>query len=245
MSLLEQMAWIDRLLRRPADLPEIASLPSEDAGVLATLDTARLDAVSGCHAALVVARWWQPRFPAVLATLSHFMGGQEKVARRLRASPSFLLAVEDDVTAAAFVGAVLELTADWDGPEWVQDLLAYEYLLSTGLPRRGRDDPICPETEEALLADAVWLEGGRLLRPVLTCPFTWPVGELREEPRDVEPAPQTVMFVIDAQEVVEVELGEAADALDLLAGGADDGSIGDVLPEVQPLLDELRRLGVI
>jgi hypothetical protein len=246
------MAWVERLVRRPAELSQLGELAAElsedDRAVLETIDPARLEAVSRTQAQLVVARWWQPRFPAVLATLAHLDGGDLAAARRLVAHPAFERAVEEDVTGAALAGAGLARAEEGDAPPWLAELLGYEYLISTGLPRRGRGEAACAETEAALLPQALWLEGGRLQGKALCVPFQWPVGPLQDEPHDAEPDPHTLVFVLGEGEAVELEADDAlADVLGLLAGGADDAAIEEALgPEdAAGALALLREVGLL
>jgi hypothetical protein len=246
VSLIDQMLWVDRLVRRPADLDAARALDPSDAQVLATIDPTRLLAVNRTHATLVVARWWQARFPAVLATLNHFCGGAQEAACALFGDPAFEHAEGEDVDAAAFVAAVTRLTESADVP-WLPDLLAYEYLIGTGLPRRARGEPVSEATEATLLPDAVWLEGGRLRSRILLCPFTWPVSELQDEPHDADPAPHTLLFAPSPEGALEVETGDdLADALELVSSGTDDVVIGEAFgPEVLEALDQLVQLGVV
>lgn len=250
LSLVEQMLWVDRVIRNPESLADARALAPEDAAILGTIDETQLSAVHRTFALLVVSRWWQARFPAVLATLSHFCGGPLKAAQYLYSSPSFVDAVDEDVTGAALVGAVLALTTDdaREAPEWLHDLLAYEYLIGTGLPRRVRGEAVCAKTEGALLPDAAWVEGGRLRSRVLLCSFEWPVSELQEEPHDAEPEPHTLVFSLGDDGALELQASDVlADAVELLAGGADDEVIAQALgdEETAGVLAELGELGLL
>jgi hypothetical protein len=249
MSLVEQMLSIDRLIRCPAALEVERAKEGDGDSLLSTVDGTRLQAVHKTFALLVVSRWWQARFPAVIASVSHFLGGPLKAATQLYSDPSFVAAVDEDVTGAALVGAVLALTEDdeQETPEWLGDLLAYEYLLSTGLPRRVRGEPLCEQTEARLLPNATWVEGGRLRSRVLLCPFDWPVSALQDEPYDAEPRPHSLLFVLSDDSALEVDAGDLlADAVELLGSGASDEviaqALGDESAEVLAQLNELELL---
>jgi len=247
VSLLEQMQGVDLLLRRPGALDDLlARLPEQERGVFEGVDRARLSAVNASFVTLLVARWWQARFPATLATLAHALGGRLGAARALVASRAFEGAVGEDLTGSAIVGAVLD--ADEALPLWLPDLVAYEYLLSTGLPRRARGEPIDAALEARALEEPSWLSGGRLTREVLVASFAWPVGALQEEPHDAEPCPEThLLAIVGDEELVDAEAPDVAvDALSLLAEGADDAVLRAALgEEADAALDWLRELGLL
>ncbi|RMG10555.1 MAG: hypothetical protein D6731_17255 [Planctomycetota bacterium] len=246
MSLDEQLRWIERLTRRPADLAELEDLAPEDRRVLETIDPDRLRAVHRTQALLTVERWWRARFPAVLATLEHLYGGPAEAASRLVSSPAFEAAQGEDETGAAFVGALFDLSADpdWRGPDWIFDLLGYEYLLSTGLPRRARHEPVDEDLEARLLPHARWYAGGRLRRPALVVSFAWPVGALATQPHDADPDPHDLVFLLGPQDAVELSGDGFADAVELLASGANDDVLEEGLgPSAPTVLAHLRAEG--
>jgi len=237
-ALKAQMAWVDRLIRHPAELSEAKDFPE----LSGTIEAARLKAVHRSTVGLIVSRWWQARFPAVLATLCHH---RPEATSQLVQHPSFEDALGEDLDGRAFVAAVQALTdpkAAAEGaelPPWLGELLAYEYLLSTGLPRRGRGDSLHEATEEALLSpDAVWLSGGRLTRPLLVYPFTWPVAELQEEPGELEPDPHTRLLCVTKEEVLDAAPPQvAADVAELLAQGASGATIEASDPDAAEALE--------
>jgi hypothetical protein len=228
VGLLEQMAAVDRLVRRPADLAALASAGGDDAAVLSTIDRARLDAVSRMQAALTLGRWWLPRFPGTVESLAGALG-QDALATTLVASPRFEQAEGEDVKGTAFALAVLdalEAGAAEDAP-WVADLLAYEYLLAIGLPRRAQGLDVDAAVEAKLLAQARWFEGGRLARRIVALPVAWPVGAWHEGTvEDEDPEPRVHALAVVDDEVAEVEAPpQTLEALAMLADGADDKTL--------------------
>lgn len=257
MSLLEQMSWVDRLVRRPDELDRARSLPGDDGAVLSTVDAARLAAVHHTFAALVAGRWWVPRFPATLEALAA-PGDPGEVERRLIREDAFEAAVGEDETGAAFVNGVLDaleggrLTA----APWGRDLLAYEYLLAVSLPRRACGEAVDAALEARLLpAEAAWVSGDALRVPVLVCPFQWSVAELAESLAesladavpDPEPDPHDrLLFAVDGEVIDAAPPPEAGDALQLLAAGAPEQAVVDALGEVgAEALAWLREAGAI
>lgn len=253
MSVLEAMQQVDRLIRHPEELARAQEGPL--AALVSTIDPARLEAVHRSQAELVLARWWEPRFPAAVATLAWALGdegrdGRAAAGRLLLRSDAFEQAVGEDETAAALVGAVQGAlgSGELSAPAWLSELLAYEYLLSVGYPRRARGEPIDAALEERLLpAGASWLTGGRLLHEVLLCPFAWPVAELEDEPHDAEPDPHARAFALVGGELLDAPLPDAAgDALTLLAAGAGDEVLRAALAEeADDALGWLRELGLV
>lgn len=229
MGLLEQMAAVDRLVRRPETLKAAIDQGGPDAATLSTIDPARLDAFARMQALLTLGRWWQPRFPAVVDALAEDQG-QEALARALVAAPAFEKAEGEDVKATAFVLGVLDLAAAgaFGDVPWLVDLLAYEYLLAVGLPRRAQRLDLDVDVEARLLGKRVrWFEGGRLARPVAALQVGWPVGAWHEGTvEDEEPEPRLHMLAVVEDEVAEVEApATAAEALHLLAKGQDDKAV--------------------
>lgn len=228
MGLLEQMAAVDRLVRRPADLPGLVAAGGADAAVLSTIDATRLEAVARMQAALTLGRWWQPRWTGAVESLAGALG-QEALATALVASPRFERAEGEDVKGSAFALAVLDLidSGATDEAPWLPDLLAYEYLLAFGLPRRAQGLDVDAEVEARLLATARWFEGGRLARRVVALPVAWPVGAWHEGTvEDEDPEPRVHALAVVEDEVVEVEAPpQAVEALGMLAEGADDKAI--------------------
>jgi hypothetical protein len=145
------------------------------------------------------------------------------------ASPHFERAEGEDVKATAFVLGAVEVVAARPAAHvpWLDDLLAYEYLLAVGLPRRAQGEPVDDALEARLLAPARWFEGGRLRRRVVALPVRWPVGAWHEGTvEDEEPEPRAHVLAVVEDEVVEVEAPvEALDALALLAAGQDDKAL--------------------
>lgn len=233
MGLLEQMQAVDRLVRRPGDLKDVLAAAGDDARALSTIDPARLDAFSRMQALLTLGRWWQPRFPAVVESLAEELG-PEDLARALVATPAFERAEGEDVKATAFVLGVLELAEKGtfgDAP-WLGDLLAYEYLLSVGLPRRAQRLDLDVDVEAKLLGKRVrWFEGGRLALQLAALKVGWPVGSWHEGTvEDEEPEPRLHLLGVVEDEVVEVEApATAIDALHLLVKGQDDKAIAGKL----------------
>lgn len=175
MSLLEAMQALERVRRRPEDLAREA----EAHPVLQTIEPARLRAVSVSFARHVFGRWWQPRFGATFAQVAD----PHALAHALIAEDAFERAVGEDETAAVVIHGVLARrdAGTLAGPEWLEDLLAYEYLLEVGLPRRAQGLEVDADAEAALFAGRVrWLSGGRLARPVAIGQFAVDVTALRE-----------------------------------------------------------------
>lgn len=250
MSVLEAMQRVDRLIRHPEELAREQAGPL--AALLGTIDPVRLEAVGRAQAELVLARWWEPRFPATVATLAWALGGEgrQQAGRLLLRSEAFERAVGEDETGVALVDAVQGALAAGElrAPAWLGELLAYEYLLSVGFPRRARGEPVDAALEERLLpAGASWLTGGRLLHEVLLCPFAWPVAELEDEPHDAEPDPHARAFALVGGELLDAPLPDAAgDALTLLASGATDEVLRAALEEeAEDALGWLRELGLV
>ncbi|MBL4850219.1 MAG: hypothetical protein JKY65_32220 [Planctomycetes bacterium] len=252
MGLNEQMGAVDRLMRRPQDLRELIAAGGDVGGVLSNVDAERAEAVHAVFAELIVARWWQPRFPATVAALRHFLG--EDYASWLVGQESLLLAEGEDLRGTALGGAVLSLAKGADDlpeaaqelPAWLTELYAYEYLLAVGLPRRAEGAEVDTTLEAALLPDAVWLSGGRLTRELLVAPFHWPVGELQEEPHETEPDSHVRLLWIEEQGAAEVEGPHlAGDVVDLLSKDADDATILAMDPDAAQALTWFRELGLL
>ncbi|MGE0712847.1 MAG: hypothetical protein AB7N76_34590 [Planctomycetota bacterium] len=248
MGLAEQMAAVERLMRRPKDLPVVlAKAEPGDAEVLKTIDRARLQATHGAFAEVVVGRWWRPRFPATIAALEEALGA-DRAASALLGDEAFLEAQEEDLTGRALAKAVLHGIAGGqleELPLWTSELLAYEYLLAVALPRRAEGEPIDHEVEARLLPDALWLSGGRLARPIVVASFAWPVAELADGQRPDAPDPHTRLLYLDldGDAVVDLEAPDlAGDVLALLAQGASDEVIAALDPDAKDMLAELRDL---
>ncbi len=239
MGLADQMRHTEELMRRPGQLGALVSAGGDDGAVLATIDAGRLAAVAANHARHVVDRWWGRRFSGTTRAL-------DAVARELVASDRFCEAVGEDVTAAAIVHATLDrLDADEElaaARVWLPELLAWEYLLAVGLPRRAASEAIDEAVEARVLEGrGSLLTGGRLARPVGVLSIRWPLGDLQDDPAlEVEPLdePETrVFFMAEAVpgEVAPVlEVGAAdqlADAVSLLAAGASDATLGEAFGE--------------
>lgn len=250
MGLLEQMEAVDRLVRSPAELAHLTARDGLD--VLGTIDAQRLEAVARSHARQILGRWWAPRFPATLQAVGD-EAAREALARALVSSPRFEEALEEDLLGTVLVHGLLdELEAERlpEAAPWTRELLAYEYLLAIGLPRRGRAEACDQTVEERLLAEQVsFLSGGRLRVPVAVASFEWPVAALHEgtPPEEADDPPEAVVFMIEPEGAVEVEApGCAGDALDLLAQGASDKVLSQALDEEwRPLRSWLRDLGVV
>jgi len=253
VSLREQMDAVELLMRRPGELGRLAAAGGGDAAVLATIDPARLEAVARVQAGLVLARWWAPRFPAVVAALTAG-ASRAGLAADLVAADAFEAAQGEDELGSAFCGGLLELAAaGWEAPDGLLELLAYEYLLAVGLPRRAVGEPVDADLEARLFAASgvSRLTGGRLARPVVVGAFAAPVSALHEDPA-VDPeaveAPEAVLLLADAEGATEVGVGaEVVDALELLAGGAPDAALADALGTETwaELRADLAELGVL
>lgn len=255
MGLNEQMAAVDQLMRRPQDLALLLAGGDDVAAIAATVDPERAGAVHAVFAELVVARWWQPRFPATTAALRHFLG--EGCASWLVGQAGFLSAEGEDLRGSALGRGVLRLlelqgagASEPAGvnalPEWLGELCAYEYLLAVGLPRRAAGEEIDAELEAALLPTSTWLSGGRLAREVLVVPFTWPIAELQEEPHDADPDPHLRVFWVEGSSAAEIDAPHlAGDALELLAAGAEDAAICALDEDGAAALAWLEELGLI
>ena len=132
-----------------------------DADVVMLQEATHPGAFARMQALLTLGRWWQPRFPAVVDALAEPLG-QEELARALVALPAFEKAEGEDVKATAFVLGVLDLAAKGTFGEapWLVDLLAYEYLLAVGLPRRAQRQDLDPDVEAKLLGKRAPDRGG-------------------------------------------------------------------------------------
>lgn len=229
-NVLEQMQAVDRLVRRPSDLGAMIARGGDEAAVLSTIDARRLDAVGRMQALLTLGRWWQPRFPAAVESLTGERP-QEELALALVGTASFELAEGEDVKGTAFVLGALELAksgALGDDKPWLEELLAYEYLLAIGLPRRAQGEDVDEALEKRLLGKRTrWFEGGRLARKLVALTVTWPVSDWHEGiVEDDEPAPLVHMLAVVDDEVTEVEApGQAIDVLHALAAGGDDKAV--------------------
>lgn len=232
MGVLAQMLAVDRVVRDPAALPGLLAggpdgLAPADAEVLATVDRARLEAVADSQALALLGRWWAPRFPGAIESATAALGDPTALARALCAAPSFERAEGEDRTGAALVHGLLDLAAagrTHDAP-WLEELLAYEYLLEVGLPLRARGEPVDAALEARLLGPrATWLAGGRLRGELVALACEWPVGAWHEgQVDDDEPDPRLHVLGVLGDEVVEVEVSpQARPALELLAQGAPD-----------------------
>ncbi|MEZ6187103.1 MAG: hypothetical protein R3F62_19095 [Planctomycetota bacterium] len=238
MSLRDDMLALERVRRRPQDLErEAAAHPT-----LRDLDPARLRAVSRSFARHVLGRWWQPRFGATFAQVAD----PGALAEALIADDGFERAVGEDETAGVLIKGLLDLRAKGtlEAPEWLEDLLTYEYLLEVGLPHRAQGLPLDAEAEARLFAERVrWFEGGRLALPLAIGQFAVDVIALREGETPREGCPP-LAFGYDDEGALEVGLSyEAADALELYAGGASDAVIDEAFgedgPELRAVLFEL------
>jgi len=246
VGLLEQMLAVEALVRRPDQLTALSAGDGEDAQVLATIDEARLEAVAITFANLALGRWWRPRFPATLSAIEDPLA----LARQLVASPWFERAEGEDLTGVVLVQGLLDaLEQGLTAAPPTRDLLAYEYLLEVGLPRRAAGEAIDAGAEARLLENHVeWLSGGRLTLPVVACRFEFPVSALRAG-EDAAETPEGILFLLDPEGATELEVdGIVVDALELLAQEADDASLHaafDDEAEAEALLAWLRELGVI
>ncbi len=233
-GLLAQMLAVDALVRRPGTYPAATAGADPTARVLATIDARRLAAVAASNAELTLARWWQPRYPgAVAAAAAHL--GEAELAAALVASPAFEQATGEDVRGTSFARGLLELAAAGrleDAP-WIEEVLAYEWLLDAGLPLRagGATPPsdVVDVERRLVLTRGRWVQGGRLLRPALLLRVKHPVGawhEGDEEGLEAEPVPTLHVLAVLEDEVAEVEVpGDAEPALDLLVKGAKDAEV--------------------
>jgi hypothetical protein len=233
-GLLAQMLAVDALVRRPGTYAAATAGADPMARVLATIDARRLVAVAASNAELTLARWWQPRYPgAVAAAAAHL--GEAELAAALVASPAFEQATGEDVHGTSFARGLLELAAAGrlkDAP-WIEEVLAYEWLLDAGLPLRagGATPPadVVDVERQLVLTRGRWVQGGRLLRPALLLRVRHPVGawhEGDEEGLEAEPAATLHVLAVLEDEVAEVEVpGDAEPALDLLVKGAKDAEV--------------------
>lgn len=234
MNILEQMQAVDRLVRRPDGLKDAIAAGGVLGPVLKTVDPKRLAAVAEDQALLTLARWWQPRFPGVLESATALLKPAD-LALALVGSTWFEQADGEDRRGTAFARGILDLIAAGrlEGSPWIEELLAYEYLLAVGLPNRALKHEVDAQLEERLLAKrARWFEGGRLLRPVVSLSVRWPVGAWHEGLVEDTDDPQARVHVLCAlaDEVAEVEAPrEAQEALAMLAAGAPDKEIAQRL----------------
>ncbi len=248
MALLDQLRLLDRALRdvrvrealRTGDrggrrLARFAgSVAPADLAVLRAVDARRFEAVAQRQAEMIRDRWWTPRFPGVLAGAARALGATTRdVALGALASPYFDRREGEDETGVALLGFVLAREDRSEDPEWLADLIAYEYLVSVGLPRRLRKQKVDEGLEQRTLPEGTRFlvpaskRAGKeelvLARKLVVLPAEYPVSQLRDALRggqevpELEAEPHAVVFVIDAEGATELRTPALAhDLLDML-----------------------------
>ncbi len=252
MALLDQLRLLDRALRdvrvrealRTGDrggrrLARFAgSVAPADLAVLRAVDARRFEAVAQRQAEMIRDRWWKDRYPGALAGTALAIGaGTREVALGALASPSFDRREGEDETGVALLGFILSREDRTQDPEWLADLLAYEYLVATGLPRRAGNKAVDPTLEQRLLP-----EGTRFLAPqarkpaksdlalarkLVVLPSEYPSDEIREALRagqkvpELDSRPHVVLFLLEEEAATEVRAPALAhDLLDMLGQGS-------------------------
>lgn len=256
MALLDQLRLLDRALRdvrvrealRTGDrggrrLARFAgSVAPADLAVLRAVDARRFEAVAQRQAELIRDRWWTPRFPGILlGTAKALEGTTRDVALGALASPAYDRREGADDTGSALLGYVTGREDRTNDPEWLADLVAYEYLISVGLPRRAKNQPV-----DAALEQRVFPEGTRFLeaptkkaraadlvpaRKAVLLPLEFPVSQIREAllagqevDAEVETEPHVLVFVIEADAANEHPFpARAHDVLDMLIAAPLEG----------------------
>jgi len=252
VALLDQLRLLDRALRdvrvrealRTGDrggrrLARFAgSVAPADLAVLRAVDARRFEAVAQRQAEMIRDRWWKDRYPGALAGTALAIGaGTREVALGALASPSFDRREGEDETGVALLGFILSREDRTQDPEWLADLLAYEYLVATGLPRRSKNKPVDQGLEQRLLP-----EGTRFLAPqarkpakadlalarkLVVLPSEYPSDEIREALRagqnvpELDARPHVVLFLLEEEAATELRAPALAhDLLDVLGQGS-------------------------
>jgi hypothetical protein len=259
MSLLDQLRLLDRALRdvrvrealRTGDrggrrLARFAgSVAPADLAVLRAVDARRFEAVAQRQAEMIRDRWWTPRFPGTLAGAARAIQATTRdVALGVLASASYDKREGEDETGAALLGFVLGREDRSEDPAWLQDLLAYEYLVAVGLPRRSRAEKLDLALEQRLLP-----EGTRFIEPlakkaakgkaaeislarkVIALPLEYPASDIRESlrtnqdvPDEIEPEPHVVVFVLEPEAATELRVPAVGhDVLDMVMAAPIEG----------------------
>jgi hypothetical protein len=257
MALLDQLRLLDRALRdvrvrealRTGDrggrrLARFAgSVAPADLAVLRAVDARRFEAVAQRQAELIRDRWWAPRFPGILLGAAKALGGTTRdVALGTLASPVFDRREGADETGAALLGYVLGREDRTNDPEWLSELVAYEYLVALGLPRRAKGETarLDVSLEERILPEGTrFLEVPKkakahdlsLARKVVVLPLEFPVSQIREAllagqdvAGDVDGEPHVLVFTFEKEGATEQSFGARAhDVLDLIAAAPLEG----------------------
>lgn len=251
MALLDQLRLLDRALRdvrvrealRTGDrggrrLARFAgSVAPADLAVLRAVDARRFEAVAQRQAEMIRDRWWTARFPGILGgTALALAATTREVALGALASPSFDRREGEDETGVALLGYVLGREDRTNDPDWLSDLIAYEYLVAVGLPRRMRKEKVDDQLElRALPEGARFLEpqgkkGGKedlaLARKIVVLPSEYPSSDIRDALRagqevpEMDAEPHAVVFVIEPEGATELRIPAIGhDFLDLLVQG--------------------------
>jgi len=249
LALLDQLRLLDRALRdvrvrealRTGDrggrrLARFAgSVAPADLAVLRAVDARRFEAVAQRQAEMIRDRWWTARFPGVLAGTARALGaGTREVALGALASPSFDRREGEDETGVALLGYVLGREDRTNDPEWLADLVAYEYLVSVGLPRRSRKELVDLGLEQRALPEGTRFlepvgkkptkEDLALARKVVVLPAEHPASEIRDalkagqEVPELDPTPHAIIFVPEAEGATELRVPAIGhDFLDMIA----------------------------
>ena len=135
----------------------LATCDAADAEVISSVDGDRLAAAASDLAAKVLGRWYWPRFRESLAAIELTLDvSPPKVIERVMASEEFSQRVGEDETAVAFCAGVLDLLETSAGTaRGLADVLARNYLIAVGLPRRSAGLSIDHQLEERLFPSGV------------------------------------------------------------------------------------------
>jgi hypothetical protein len=251
LALLDQLRLLDRALRdvrvrealRTGDrggrrLARFAgSVAPADLAVLRAVDARRFEAVAQRQAEMIRDRWWSARFPGTLAgTALALAATTREVALGALAAPSFDRREGEDETGIALFGYVLGREDRTQDPEWLADLVSYEYLTAVGLPRRAGKKTLDQGLEARALPEGTRFldtlpkkpskEDLALARRVVVLPVEYPVSEIRDalkagqEVPELDATPGVIVFLVDEEGATEIHVPALGhDLLDVLGQG--------------------------
>ena len=235
MRVREALRTGDRGGRRLARFA--GSVAPADLAVLRAVDARRFEAVAQRQAEMIRDRWWTARFPGTLAgTALGIAATTRDVALGALAAPTFDRREGEDETGIALLGYVLGREDRTEDPEWLADLVAYEYLTAVGLPRRAGKQVVDLALEARALPEGTRFldnvpkkpakDDLALARRVVVLPVEYPVGEIREALRaaqevpELDASPGVIVFLVDEEGATEIHVPALGhDLLDVLGQG--------------------------